>query len=617
MQQTLIKKIILVFTTLLIIVSCVSCKAKDELLLSDYLNTLANKAGFSNNDDIKQNCELLYQWGVIESLDSLELDKPVTYEKIIMTFVSIAECDEKQLASIVDVDLIKTLNKEDVYKQIDCLVSYLNNKPITSKYDYSYKNTVKDFAEVNDDGDIYYDLDENQFYVLDKDSLREAEFEEVFDYINLEDCYEIDLDKAEVTPANKENQLYTNNNFNLIATKTHSFNSKGFRISYTLNSSTISVHISKNVDGVNFYGDLAISNIKPIYKWLYEKGDLKNAYFKVNFNSTEKIGCSIGKYSNYIADFSNIDGNSFLEKLNSIFVKDNDEIEASIPICSIKTPIGSIPSVYLNMDLVAKVYVNGRIELQFYNQNILGFETKNGVLRMIDESTKDYDGIISGSGKACLGINFNIEAAKQRLMDIEFDGGLRAQLKSTLHLYNDKGEKTTVESDVPYSIIEELSKLNENVLLCGDISLHWLFDIRANTYKTLMYKLGFNKVFHILDEDNQVFGNLHHIENGQFVESCTRKNRTYLNSATAVKTYKIVLDSYAEVIDLKNEYQISLLRLPDGYSETDILYKSEDEYIATVNNGLVSPHHTGTTRIVVYTSDEKYKSYVNVLVSDN
>ena len=82
-----------------------------------------------------------------------------------------------------------------------------------------------------------------------------------------------------------------------------------------------------------------------------------------------------------------------------------------------------------------------------------------------------------------------------------------------------------------------------------------------------------------------------------------------------VKSTRIVLNSYAEVLKQNETFQIEILGLPEGYKESDLRYSSTDTGIAAVENGLIRPVSPGSARINISTSDGKYSSYVNILVS--
>lgn len=618
---------IVCLVTFLFMTCIVSCKAHDYYSYKEYLNTLAVKSGIGDSEDVDKNINKLLTWQIIDTNDLTLLDETLDYEQLSRTITNLIEEEPNKVLNKDYWTNKQIQNKEKVEKDIadeviTQTVSYINNRSYEPSYSYTYKEKVKEDLDDIKIGDIYYDQNKNEYKkvvdIIDDEYIFEnVQYEEVFDSLELTDSFEIDLNKCEVIPSNEYLESnYVNNKFELLAAKTHAFNTDGFRISYTLNASNISVHISKNINGINFYSDLSLANIKPTFKWQYDDDNVKHAYFRINFNSTEKVGASIGKYNNYYLNFKDLDSKSFINKLKSTVNRSDDELEAIIPICTIKTPVPELPSVELDLEVLVKIYTSGKAELQFYNNHNLGFETKNGELRIINETKRDFDFIASGSSKALLGLNFGIEAAKFKLADIELDGGLKAELKSTVHLYDAQGNMRNEESDISYSTINDIARENTDVAVCADASFSWVFDIQFNTSKTKLYKLGFTKKISVLDDDAQVFGNLHHIENGIFVEKCTRKNRTNSLLSTTINYKKITLQSYAQVISIGENYQINVLGVPEEYEIGDLKYSSEDSNIASVNStGIVSGHNKGSVKIKINTPDEKYDAYVNILVS--
>lgn len=366
--------------------------------------------------------------------------------------------------------------------------------------------------------------------------------------------------------------------------------------------------------------DIEISNIKPTYKWEYKDGKVNGAYFKIDYKTVEEIGVSIGRYNNYYVDLKDKDASSFMNLAKSIIKPKSDEIEATIKICEIKTPIPQMPLLFFNIEVLAKVYTSGKIEVVLSNDHTNGFELKNGLFRIISDVDRDINLKIGGSAKASLGVNFNLEAVKFRLMDVEVDAGIRAAVSTTIHLYDSEDNKTKETSDLVYSSIDELSKENNDVKVCGDVSLNWLLDIRLNTSKTLLYKFGLWKKYEILDEANQVLGNKTHIENFVFVSKCTRKDRLKKSNNTSeeISVDKIILEKYSKVIHLNEEYTIGIKALPSGYKASDLIYKSEDVNVAIVDsNGIIKPISKGASEIKISTSDGEYSASINILVSSN
>ncbi|MBP5279284.1 MAG: hypothetical protein J6Z03_02270 [Erysipelotrichaceae bacterium] len=616
------KKFVICLTGLFIIVTCTACKTGPAYVYKDFLNTLAIRSGIGQSENIEDNLNDLSSWGVTVRRDVL--DGSFDYEILSETISELIGEDDDLLSlknkKIVD-DKVKgkqTVFKEDGEQVIDRTVEYLNSRDFSPVFDYEYISEPKNEDEQLSAGDIVYTDGGYMKVAMEEDEtiLTPAEFEEVFSYLEIADSFYIDFEEVEVIPYGEpENSAYVNENFNLLASNNHVFSSEGFRISYTLNRTGIDVHISREVNGVNIYGDLSLNNVKPVFKWLYEEDDVKNCFFSLSFKTTEKLGASIGRYGNYHLRFKDVDSSSFKSLIGSIIEKDKDELEASIPICQIRTPIPNVPTAFLNLDLLIKLYVSGKVELVLYNSHNIGFETRNGNVRFINDTDRDLDAIIQASGKAALGLNVNLEAVKFRLADIELDGGVRALVKSTLHLYNEEGDVTSESSDYALSTLQELSDGNPDVKVCGDLSLYYLLDLIINTSKTQMAKFGFSKTYNIMDEDNQIFNNLSHIEDGHFVKSCTRNKRPTLVNMEEVKSTRIVLNSYAEVLKQDETFMIEVLGMPEGYTKEDLVYKSLDNSIATVEKGLIRPVSPGSTRIDIHTKDNKYSAYVNVLVS--
>jgi len=601
---------------------CTACKTDASYLVSEYLNDLARSSGIGEGKDTDDSFEKLYQWGVV-SLEEKELmEQPLNYEFLSMTLGKLVAYEGDYFAYLKGNDLISAnvkastfLDKQKADQLIEKAVSMINQKEFDECYEYDHTQTVKYSEDDLLPGDLYYE-DETYYIVQESGDLREAQLEEIYEYLNLSDTYEIDFTQAQIIPYNEEETTsYINHNYQLLASNNHVFNSDGFRISYTLNRSGIDVHVSKDFNGFNLFADLSIYNVKPSYSWTYREGDLKNCYFSVKMDSTEEIGISDGKYGDYYLKFKDLDSSSFLSLLDSIIDPISDQVEASIPICKIKTPLPNIPSAYLNLDLLIKLYASGKAELIMTNSHLMGFETKNGQIRFINEHSGDLDAIPSASAKAAFGINLNLEAAKLCLADIELDSGIRSIVKATMHLYDSEGNQDVIDSDVSYAALNEISKENTDVKICGDVSLYWMMNLILNTSKTKMYQLGFSKTFEILDEDNQIFGNLHHFENGHFVEKCTRKDKVSIKSMEEIDADKILLDSYSKVMMVNDVYQILIKGLPASYRYADLVYESSDQTVAEVSSGYVKAIKPGNAQITISTSDKKYQAYMNILVS--
>lgn len=648
MRQTFIKKLSACLASVLLIFTCVACKAAPTYLVKDYLNTLAIESGIGDSQDIVTNYKKLLNWGVVTKEEIDLLNTYLNYEYLSLTITRLIEKEEKNNLLIlknlgwIDLNINKNQNvdKDTAEEIIKKAVDYINNKEFEEEYYIEEKEPIKEVSSYKKD-DIYYKIDSSYVvgdYIYLKDEnkykkvvginekgylLEDAEFEEVIKELNISNTFDLDLSNAVDIPSGTpeyEETNYVNTSFNLLASKndTKTFNSAGFKVAYKLKRSGIDVRISKSINGVNVFTDISLSNIKPSYKWNYKENESTDSYFKVDYKSTIETGVSVGKYNKTYLKLKDLDSSSFMNAVKSICVPEKDRIEAIIPICTVKTPIPNVPVADLCLTLLAKVYITGKVELVIYNNNSLGFETKNGSLRLIKDINRDIDLVASATASACLGVNFGLEATSYRLMDIEVDAGVKTYVKPRVHLYDEDGNDTVTTSEIPYYVLDEASNGNEWVKICGDVSLNWQLNLLLNTSKTILYKYGFSYDKAFLDDDNQILGNLTHIENGSFVKSCTRKKKTVIKSTTTTEKTnaknKIILSKYSVVIDKGEVYNIDITNLPSGYTKDDLIYSSNETSVATVSNGQIKALASGAAKITISTKDNKYTAYINILV---
>lgn len=630
-------KVFKCLATILIIITCTSCKAFKPYKISDYLIELANQSGISLSQEKEDAFSGLLKWEVVSEEDYELLNEDLFYGFLSKTINNLIDDDTDSLLNnwISPRSNDELIDQNEAIKVINKAVNYINNPELTNEYDlkekdikhidnYIFDEDELEYQEELEIGDIVYLEDDDEYKkIIEKNEdeylLIDPTIEEIFNELNIEGSTEIDFEDAEIIPYGDEERIsYENSKYDLLASTRHTFNSNGFRIAYSFNSSGIDVRVSKSgKDKVNMFFDISLSNLKPTYKWKYNNGKVEDAFLKVNYKLTNELGLSTGKYSKYYLDFKDLDSSSFSKLVKSMFKTSDDEIECTIPICQIKTPIPNVPFASFNIDVVAKIYVTGKVEIIAYNSGIIGFETKDGNFRVIKDVEKDIDFQIGGSARAVAGLNFNLEAVDYRLMDVEFDAGARAAVSSTLHLYDEYGNDKQEKIDVPYSTLQEISKENNDVRVCGDISLNWISDIQLNTSKTMLYKYGLTYRKNVLDTSDQIFSNMTHIENWQLVKKCTRKNRTIVTStpSTPLNSNKIVLSKYSLVIVKGNSVDLPIVSLPNGYTSSDLIIKSDAEDIVGVNGLVLTAKEIGSTKIEIKTRDDKYKAYINILVS--
>ena len=626
---------------MLVSLTLASCKASEPYLTSDYINTLVRDSGLGRGENVDESITDLIAFKVV---DDEEYPEYLTYGYLALTLNNLIENGDTSVKALKKKGIIKRvkaddelLNEKDALEAIKKAVSLINNKEIERKEEVTYKEEYKKIRVYEKDGshlktsanlksgELVY-LEEDDCFVIvtgfhnDAYLTREATFDEIFESLEISDNSELDLTKAIVLEDDLDFEAYVNNDRELLAGgDTRRFTKDGFNVSYKITRSSIDARISKNIDGLNFFYDISVSNLKPAYIWKFKTDNIENAYLKLDYKTVEEIGVSVGRYKNCYLDLKDLDSSSFVNLAKSMIKDKSDETEATIKICELKVPIEGVPTLFFNVEVLAKFYTSGKAEIVVANKSSKGFENRNGKVRFINENNRDVNLKIGGSSSAAVGLNFNLEAAKACLMDIEADLGIKAKVGTTLHLYDEEGNHEKLNVDEAYSTYDDLAKENRDVKVCGDLSLNWMLKLRFNTPKTVLSRLGMSRDIELLDEKNQVFKNKSHIENFVFVDKCTRKDRLKTNKDDSgpINADKILLNKYSKVIKLGESYQIEIKGLPGKYSLNDLEYSSKDNSVVTVNNGVVYGTRKGASEVVISTKDHKYNASINVLVSED
>lgn len=612
MHQALNKTFKLLLVVILSI-TLFSCKNKEFISKYDFLKELSIQTGICLSDEESDILYSLEEFEVIDASDRSTLEENLTYSFMLDSL--------KVFSSEINLNFNykddEYVYKDDALKAIEKLLDIINNKTFETKEEFEYKDNVKENLDDASAGDIYFDEEENSYKKInDNGEISDANFDEVFEEFEISSSDELDLEDCEIIDDELaiEDSVYEDDEYTLLSSKTKVIEKNGYRVSYKVVSGVIQFRVSNNKDNYNKYVDFKLSGIKPSYKWNYKEGKIQEAYFKLNYNLTCEIGVSKEKRQYYKIDAKNMDTSSILSALKSTFKKQSKDLDTKIHICTIKTPIPSIPLASFDVDIFLRFSVSGKVDVVATMSNTNGFEIIDGKFRLINDGIKDIDFNVEASARAVAGVNFALSAAKYTLMDLEVAGGVKASCKTTLHAFDDDGNMETSESDIVYSDIKDVS--DDKVKVCGDVSLNWILDIDFNTSKSLLYKFGLSRSKDILNSKDQVLGNMTHIENGHFVKACTRKAKSYSkNKTTNIDVNKIILDKYSAVININESLVLPIKLLPSGYTNNDLIITSDDTSIVSIDGLNLNAKKVGSTKINVETKDHKYSAYINILVS--
>lgn len=681
MRKTLINKVIC-FCLVISCFNLVSCEKKTSAInngewlkiIIDKLNIVdyTQKPYFINIDENNAYFIVVQKavdWNILKQDSQIDLQKPLTREFVAYTLINLAHNDietvqckdanqsiypdhlSKAVAlGLFEVDKYDLVHpKQEVMEQeakiyLDKMYDYINNYHLdTPKKTLVYQEGIVDLTDYIEEqkenviilkennldlviGDIisFNLLDEKCFKKINdiddrKIYLTDCEFQDIFEESDLDLETEIDFNDATIETNGSiiANDYYEQASFDY---RQNEIEIKGFKLSYQIDHDQLHLKVLKKTEhGFNIYAETNIYDMKHTVRFKHQKTNIEDAYFKLDYKSNEALGIKRLKYHDlFIKDISL----NQTDLLNSYLAKfqNNNIIDEIIPLLTVKFPIPDVPTMYLKFQIQLHMYANGRMEISLQNQHCMGLEIKNNHPRFFNNHQRDIDFIVKGSLGFTTRLMAIVEICRFNILDLVLEGGIKASMQTTVHLYDDQNNLQSFASEIPLDYLNELAQENKGLHCCGDLKLNWVLDVIFNSNRSFMGKIGLGKTFNIINERNGQINppNKTHLENWHFVDQCTYQQGKQ-NSEFAldqVKTDQITLNDYALVIKENSRKKIKILGLPEGYKTDDLVFESSDINVAIVSSkGFVSGKNHGNTIITIKTKDLKYEVKCNILIS--
>lgn len=400
------------------------------------------------------------------------------------------------------------------------------------------------------------------------------------------------------------------------------FQFQGFTVNVACSGSSISARASRTMPyGTEIAASVNLNHVNVDYAWNSREHDLENAYFKIDFDSNEALSVSKGISKDLYGDFSKVNSSDFLSSLKNLYQEKNDAEDTTLSLCKIVLPIPEAPVLNISLNLELHLSASGKAELTLTQANSVGFETRNGQMRMIKDSDGKAEASVKATTQLLAGIRIGLNLMNGTLMDAGVNAGAEGNVKTTAHLYDETGNMTDVVTEIPADTCEKTAAGNPNVLICTDVNAHWVLNVLLNSSKSIAGKFGMDKEFDILNEDNApLIPCLNkHFENGHAVDFCTRKSRKILPTAEGITTSKhICLKDYSFAVKLHDLKQIEIETLPEGYTLNDLVFESSHEEAASVDSGgCVHGNSPGSAVITIHTKDQVHSIHCNVIVPES
>lgn len=342
---------------------------------------------------------------------------------------------------------------------------------------------------------------------------------------------------------------------------------------------------------------------------------IKEFYIDIEAHPKKLAGVPIG-----INDFS-MTTNYKTE--SSLKLKGTLKEELKLSTIYIQTPV---PGLTVKVEISIFANADGEIEVKCTTSNVTTLSYSDGKLKKVNESKAEAPDI-----KALITIEFGaaVKAAPCMLgieiIDVKMKGNVKFEFTSEV-AYEDREEEVQDEvltirgskwqvtgtSTFPIVTLEVgnskdcLIKIKASWELMGDKGL---VKVNKKEFYNAEYNIGEEvvdrKKIEGTEEDTQ--------------EKLSEAGETeQLEGTEILKDSNILdIDSYMISVKVGTTEKIAVSSLPEGYTEANLVWESDNSEIATVKGGKVTGISAGSAQIKVSTSDGKYSVNCTVIVSDD
>lgn len=390
-------------------------------------------------------------------------------------------------------------------------------------------------------------------------------------------------------------------------------------------------------------GEMSFDDFKKkMQKFHNENGIEKGLTAKGNFDAGWNLTGTV-KINMSVAAAAAVSVKWFLKtKLESFSIDITNKFETSltlegkfegeVEIGKYKIPVGAT-GASVDIAVFLKVEGNGKITLKTVVTNSQKIEYKDGKTTKTNKSTSNCDLEIELTLKVSAGLKVSICLLTFDIVDASISASIKLEIKGKA------GRDITLEESVSDDGTSCLKYEDALVLRHEESIMAPIVELTVGSNKSMAGKLGLSFTIKFITEDDikksgSPFLYKHNEKEIKFLidseiieigeqptteeETTEAETSTELELITEEYTGKVgvlALNDFAISIKPGNQYQLKVIRLPDGYEDSDIIWSVEDTSIATISQkGIVNTVKSGSTKAYAKTKDGKYLGSCNILV---
>lgn len=282
------------------------------------------------------------------------------------------------------------------------------------------------------------------------------------------------------------------------------------------------------------------------------------------------------------------------------------KITEELTVCNVNVPVGGT-GVTVNVKLILFADFNGELTVRAEIGNNTKLEYNDGKFKKTASKTSSLSASLSAQIDFGPGLKVDIKFLGVNIVDTKVTAAVRlkfnagAALKTSYTLDEDAiNISRSTEYTLKFSAYVPIVKLSigQSKSLANKLKLSFSWEIIGEK-SAKKFELG---------EENVVLW-----KEEQTIKLREEEEEENAEDAFDPSDY-LKLDSYFVNMDENDTRTIEIANLPEGYSNSDLIWNTEDSGIAVINNGTITAKGYGATVGSVTTADGIYTCYIAIRV---
>ncbi len=287
------------------------------------------------------------------------------------------------------------------------------------------------------------------------------------------------------------------------------------------------------------------------------------------------------------------------------------KLTEELTVCTCPVPVGGT-GITVEVKLILFADFNGQLTVRAEISNNTKMEIENGKTKKTSNNSSSVSADFSATLDVGPGLKVDVLLYGIRMIDTKLTCAVR--LKTNMG----------VSYGTTYSTTDEEITINRKTK-CYLTGKGYVPIVKLSVGydgKSLASKLKLSFSWEIVGEKTAYQFDMFNFDYTIWEETLTMKLRDEDDKEDEDENQKnlgdyLKIDDYYINMDDGETAKISISNLPEGYTEGDLIWSTEDAGIATVSGGMVVANDYGSTTISVQTSDGVYSCYCAVHVSSS